>query len=402
MVITVLKSRLLSLFASRARLGIVLGAVVAVAAIGVPAAGAATADARPGGVTVSPAAAFPATMVGLHCWTASNCIAVGANFPQMATQLVAERWNGSHWTRSAIPKPAGADEVTISSVACPTRTECVAVGAGYPPPTSKAASPFPLVDYWNGSRWTAGRAVTVGSGADLAGVSCPTARNCYAVGEYTTKGGAFLPLTEHWNGSGWSRQAAPAPSGTTFGQLNAVSCPTAKFCVAAGTDGNGELIERLSASGWSKATPKSAPSAMLFGVSCASASSCLAVGSSLTTFGGSVGQRWNGRTWSAFSTPVPRGAQNAGLQSVSCVSASRCLAVGDSTISKVYADAWNGSGWHLVGVPTTGGHIGAFGAVDCVTAANCVALAGTTQFVATTRPESAFWNGTRWKVVLTA
>ena len=402
MVITVLKSRLLSLFASRTRLGMVLGTVVAVAAIAVPAAGAAAADARPGGVTVTPAASFPATMVGLHCWTASNCIAVGANFPQMATQLVAERWNGSHWTRSAMPKPAGADEVTISSVACPTRTECVAVGAGYPPPTSKAASPFPLVDYWNGSRWTAGRAVTVGSGADLAGVSCPSARNCYAVGEYTTKGGEFLPLTEHWNGSGWSRQGAPVPSGTTFGQLNAVSCPTAKFCVAAGTDGNGELIERLSASGWSKATPKSAPSAMLFGVSCPSASSCFAVGSTLTTFGGSVGQRWNGRTWYAFSTPVPRGAQNTGLQSVSCVSANHCLAVGDYTTSKVYADAWNGSGWHLVGPTTTGGHIGAFGAVDCVTAANCVALAGTTQFVATTRSESAFWNGTRWKVVLTA
>lgn len=406
MVITVLKSRLLRVFASRTRFAMSLGAVVAVAAIGVPAAAGASATAvgaQPGGVTVSRAAPFPATMVGLHCWTASNCIAVGANFPQMATQLIAERWNGSHWTRSAMPKPAGADEVTIGSVACPTRTECVAVGAGYPPPTSKAASPFPLVDYWNGSRWTAGRAVTVGSGDLLEAVSCSSARNCYAVGNYTSKGGAeFLPLTEHWNGSGWSRQAAPVPSGTTFGELNAVSCPTAKFCVAAGTDGNGELIERLTASGWSKTTPKSAPSAMLFGVSCPSASSCVAVGSALTTFGGSVGQRWNGRTWSAFSTPVPRGASNAGLQSVSCVSANHCLAVGDYTTSKVYADTWNGSGWHLAAMTTTGGHLGALGAVDCVAAASCVVLAGTTQFVATTRSESAFWNGTRWKVVLTA
>ncbi len=425
MVITVLKSRLLRLFASRTRLAMALGTmalgtmalgtmalgtVVAGAAIGVPvAAGAAAAAtvAAPGAVTPSRAAPFPATVVGLHCWTAANCIAVGASTPQMATQLIAERWNGSHWTRSAMPKPAGADDVTIGSVACPTRTECVAVGAGYPPAKSKAASPFPLVAYWNGSRWTAGRAVTVGSGGGFAAVSCSSARNCYAVGNYTPKGtGEFLPLTEHWNGSSWSRQSAPVPSGTTFGELTAVSCPTAKFCAAAGTDGNGELIERLTASGWSKTTPRSAPSAMLFGVSCPSASSCLAVGSALTTFGGSVGERWNGLAWSAFTTPVPPGDSNAGLDAVSCVSASHCLAVGSyantAARSGVYADSWNGSGWHPVSMTTTGGRIGVLYAVDCLAANSCAALAGTTQFVATTRSESAFWNGTRWKVALTA
>lgn len=50
----------------------------------------------------------------------------------------------------------------------------------------------------------------------------------------------------------------------------------------------------------------------------------------------------------------------------------------------------------------TGGRIGAFSAVDCVAATSCAALAGTTQFAATSRSESAFWNGARWKVALTA
>lgn len=415
MVITVLKSLQLRLFASRTRLfashrpfAIALGVIVAGAAIAVPAAaGAASAAAgAPRAVTASPAASFPATVVAFHCWSMTNCMAVGANFPQMATQVIAERWNGTHWTRSALPKPSGAAMITISGVACPTRTECVAVGTGYPPATAKSGS-FPFADYWNGTRWTTGRAAAIGSDSGFAAVSCSSARNCYAVGNYTPKGtGKFLPLNEYWNGAAWSRRSAPVPAGTTFGELTAVSCPSAKFCVAVGTDGTGELIERLTASGWSKTTPRSASSAMLFGVSCPSASSCFAVGSGLTTSGGSVGQRWNGRSWSAFTTPVPRGDANAGLEAVSCASASHCLAVGSyqnsASHNGVYADSWNGSGWHQVSMTTVGGHIGDFGAVDCTGANSCAALGATTQFVATARSESAFWNGTRWKVALTA
>jgi hypothetical protein len=406
MVITVLTSRLLRLFASRTRLTMALGTVIAAAAIGVPvtAGAAATATgAQPGAVASSHAAPLPATVVAFHCWTVTNCMAVGANTPQMATQLVAERWNGARWARSAIPKPTGADVVTIGGVACPSRAECLAVGTGYPSASSKSGSSFPIADYWNGSRWTAGRVAAAGSGGGFAAVSCPAARSCYAVGDYTPKGSnAVVPLIEHWNGATWSKQNAPVPAGTTFAELAAVSCPSGKFCAAVGTDGSGDLIERLTASGWAKTTPRSAPSAMLYSVSCPSASNCFAVGSNLTTSGGSLVVRWNGKAWSPSTTPVPRHASYAGLQSVSCVSAARCLAVGDYVTNGVYAVSWNGSGWHLVSMTSTGGHIGDFYAVDCLAATNCAALAGTTQFAASTRSESAFWNGARWKVVRTA
>ena len=399
------KSRLLRLFSSRTRLPIALAAIAAGAAIAVPVAAgsAAAATSATSAAALSRAATLPATLVAFDCWTASNCMAVGANTPQMPTQLIAERWNGTHWTRTAMPKPAGTDDVTIDGVACPSQSECVAVGTGYPPPSAKSAVTFPIADYWNGSRWTAGRAAAAGSGGAFEAVSCSSARNCYAVGEYTPKGtNHFVPLIEHWNGTAWSKQNAPVPSGTTFGELTAVSCRSATVCVAVGTDGSGVLIERLTASGWSKTTPRSAPTASLYGVSCPSASSCFAVGSRLTTSGGSLVERWNGRTWSGSTTPVPHGAANAGLQSVSCVSATHCLAVGNYGTNGVYAVSWNGSGWHLVSMTTTGGHLGAVYAVSCLAATNCVALGGTTQFAASARSESAFWNGTRWKVVLTA
>ena len=113
-------------------------------------------------------------------------------------------------------------------------------------------------------------------------------------------------------------------------------------------------------------------------------------------------ERWSGGAWSASTTPIPRNASFAALQSVSCPSAARCLAVGDDGNPGVYADSWNGTGWHLVPMTTTGGRIGAFYAVSCLAATSCAAVAATTQFAASARSESAFWNGTRWKVVLTA
>jgi hypothetical protein len=361
---------------------------------------AATGAARPGAVAASRAAVFPAALGALACRTVTDCMAIGANTPQMANQMIAERWNGSHWSRTTMPKPAGVVDVFAGGIACPANRECVAVGGGYP---AAGSGPSALAGIWNGSRWTVARAAAPGSSSELAAVSCPTAASCYAVGNFTPQHSAASDaLIEHWNGKKWAQQTAPDPRGSSFDDLSDVSCPSATFCVAVGTDGAGELIERWNGRSWSAATPKSRSSAILSGVSCPSARSCFAVGSNLTASGGSVVERWNGATWSGSVTPVPRGASFPGLQSVSCVSATRCLAVGNDLNPGVYAAAWNGSGWHLAAVTATGGHLGDFDEVRCLSATSCVALAATTQFAASARSESAFWNGTRWKVVLTA
>jgi hypothetical protein len=351
MVSSVLTSRLLRIFASRARLAMALGAVVAAAAITAPAAAgtasAATGQAPTGAVASSRAVPLPAAVQALACRTLTNCMAIGANTPQMATQLIAERWNGSRWSRSAMPKPTGADEVAPGGIACPGNRECVAVGVGY---QAGGSGFFALAGSWNGARWTAARAAAPGSGS----------------------------------------------------LLTAVSCPSAKFCVAVGANDAGAVIERWNGHSWSATTPRASSSAILSGVSCPSATSCLAVGSNVTSSGGSLVERWNGSSWSGSVTPVPRGAMYPGLQSVSCASATRCLAVGDDVNPAAYAVSWNGRGWRLVSMATSGGRTGGFFAVTCLAATSCAALGATTQFAASPRSESAFWNGTRWKVVLTA
>jgi hypothetical protein len=385
---------------SRGRLAAALGVIVTAIAVAIPGTAIASTGAHPARSGHRAAAVTPAALTGLACRTLTHCIAVGADAPQMATQLVGERWDGRHWSRIAMPKPSGTGEVAPGEVACPAEHECVAVGAGYP---GTGSGYFAIAEYWNGSRWTAARAANPGSASLLTAVSCPSARNCYAVGQYTPQGSfGWAPLIEHWDGTAWFRQTAPVPPGTSYGSLSDVSCPSSRFCVAAGTDGAGELIERWHGGGWSASVPRSPKSAMLYGVSCVSAASCFAVGTDGTPSGGSLAERWNGQAWAGSDTPVPSGASYPWLQSVSCVSAARCLAVGDDLSAGVYADSWNGHGWHLVRVSAAGGHLGELDEVQCLAPASCVALAQTTQIAATQRSESAFWNGAAWKVRLTA
>src|ERR1019366_2474209 len=68
----------------------------------------------------------------------------------------------------------------------------------------------------------------------LNGVSCPSAKLCLAVGNYTTSGGQAQTLTEKWNGSSWSIVSSPNTSTTQANVLSGVGCPSASFCLAVG------------------------------------------------------------------------------------------------------------------------------------------------------------------------
>ena len=61
-------------------------------------------------------------------------------------------------------------------------------------------------------------------------------------------------------------------------------------------------------------------------------------------------ESWNGKSWTVVPSPNPTGA-NGGLAAVSCASASSCLAVGpavdqESTFGVVLR--WNGAAWTVV------------------------------------------------------
>jgi hypothetical protein len=347
----------------------------------------------------APAATYPAVLSGLACRTLSDCVAVGENAPTMPTQLAGNQWNGKHWSRVAMPKPAGSVNVSVGSVACPAARECVTVGQAYP----TSGNYYAIAAYWNGSRWTVGKAAAPGTSSELMAVSCVSRSSCFAVGQYTLKGGlSFTVLIEHWNGKGWTQLAAPVPHGTSYGSLNDVSCATKSFCVAVGSDGAGELIERWNGRTWTATTPPSSTSSgILWGVSCPATTSCYAVGGNVAGKGAVI-ERWNGKKWSYVTAPVPTGSVSPWLQSVSCVSAASCVAVGDELKPQVFADRWDGKSWKPVSMSASGGHLGDLLEVRCLAATSCVALGSVSSTSAAWRSESAFWNGKSWKVVLTA
>ena len=70
----------------------------------------------------------------------------------------------------------------------------------------------------------------------LNGVSCATASNCWAVGNYDTgnHNNDFLTLAEQWTGKSWSLQPVASPVGASYSQLSAVSCASTRFCMSVG------------------------------------------------------------------------------------------------------------------------------------------------------------------------
>jgi hypothetical protein len=119
-------------------------------------------------------------------------------------------------------------------------------------------------------------------GNSLAAVSCASAHFCVAVGAAAGKGVASQPLIETWNGTRWSIVPTPKPK---YGRLSGVACVSATDCTAAGNywptplKNTRDLVESWNGTRWSQSTvPDKGPLGGLFGVSCASAKFCTAVG----------------------------------------------------------------------------------------------------------------------------
>jgi hypothetical protein len=238
--------------------------------------------------------------------------------------------------------------------------------------------------------------------ATLSAVSCPSATECVAVGSYLDSSGKpdAGPLVEASNGSGWTVQSTPKVSG---GGLMGVSCPSASECVAVGTidraGSSAPLAELWNGASWSVLPGASGPGSQgtLEGVSCSSSTSCMAVGAGLMPSGASSdpAELWNGSTWTAEPLPAfsSRGTTLpvASLSGVSCVSSGVCDAVGyHSTYgdqgSEVVTAEWNGGAWSDREEAASIKTNGGLSALSCPAATECEA-AGT---------EVEGWNGSAW------
>jgi hypothetical protein len=329
--------------------------------------------------------AIPQTPQGqlfsISCAANDACEGVGQVVDaQGNTRALAERGNGSSWKAQSAPSIDG-PLTSLSAVSCSGPTSCIAVGS-YQGNTTGGM----LAERWDGSSWTV-QLLSNPSGATgfLNSVSCTTSRACTAVGfAFNNRTGRQLSLVEVWNGFGWRAQRTPTPSGAQGAELTGVSCTSPTACTAVGSyfgqDGLPlPMAQSRVKSNWQlEAVPVpagaivTAPSS----VSCSAADACTLVGTYLTNdqqFG--LADRWNGFAWAQQTVPAPAGRPFVDLAGVSCPSASACIAVGGAasqTSSGPLAEIWNGSGWQVQSTPPQPG--GFLGAVSCAAPRSCSAV----------------------------
>lgn len=309
---------------------------------------------------LSPAGGSYGNLGAIACTAKGSCTA-GGSYEATATKsrepmIVTE--SSGRWARGvAIRLPANSartdGSATIAAFACPSRSDCVAVG-NYTLPTNALHG---LITTGHARSWSTARAPVLPAGSAatgesyLTGVSCTRPGSCVAVGGYTTLASSGEAMAETESGGHWRRALTIRPpadaSGNPSAHLSAVSCPKAGDCVAVGGYTTKSLDEEVMAAveargKWGRALeirmPADAPAeplAELYSVSCPSGRTCMAVGSYFTTADRGLpltvaesGGRWRR---AIGLTGLPAGAekanQDATLNGVTC-SGSSCVAVG--------------------------------------------------------------------------
>jgi len=208
------------------------------------------------------------------CSSASQCWAVGLYYDGSSYQTLIEQWDGISWSVVASPITGG----NLYGVTCTSTSQCWAAGV-YGGGT--------LIERWDGISWTVVPSPNPSPlFNDLYSVTCALESQCWAVGDYfNIETDTFQTLIEQWDGASWSVVPSPNTSTAQPNFLNRVTCASASQCWAVGDydtfSTNQTLIEHWNGTSWS-IVPSPNPSTTLVdglaGVACASTSHCWAVG----------------------------------------------------------------------------------------------------------------------------
>ncbi len=350
----------------------------------------------------------------VSCPSAGNCAAGGFYLDGSGHRqaFVASERNGAGGRAIKVPGTATLNAggvAQVNSVSCPSAGNCAAGGNymdGFFHQQAFVASQR------NGA-W--GRAIEVpgtaalnaGVIAEVLSVSCASAGNCVAGGDYRNgfdRGQAFVASQR--NGA-WGRAievpGTAALNASGDARVFSVSCPSAGNCSAGGfyldassPTGRGQAFVVSERNGaWGKAvevpgtgTLNKGGDARVSSVSCASAGNCAAGGNYVDGSGhfqGFVVSQRNGAWGKAVEVPGT-GTLNAGgnavVNSVSCPSAGNCAAGGfyrdgSGHFQAFVASQRNGAWGRPIEVPRSGtlnmGGLARVSSVSCPSAGNCAA-----------------------------
>jgi hypothetical protein len=228
-------------------------------------------------------------LASVSCTSASVCLASGSGYDDGTTDGYVERWDGSDWSATSIPSPAGSTYAALSSLSCTSDTTCTGVGSYGDSPEDEQM----LAETWNGDTWSIEPTITPPDFGGLNGLSCTSTTTCMAVGNTAETGAGSISspvsqstLAQQLSGTTWSSVPSPNPSDNSLSRLNGVSCVATRACDAVGSgsaDGgiNADFAESWDGMRWTLHTTPSQPGgsgAELYGISCASSTACIGVG----------------------------------------------------------------------------------------------------------------------------
>jgi hypothetical protein len=278
------------------------------------------------------------------------CMGIGSYNNSAGQFNYAARWDWSAWKVVNPPNPSPTLSSGLDAVRCLSSNFCLTIGHWIDSATGKDALESLT---WNGKSWAMTKKMPVvpasaASGVRLWGLSCVSTTWCMAVGDYNVSASEQLLLSEVWNGKAWTMNLPPNPPGSSAHALVGVSCVSTKFCAAVGDSLSKKLAfvslgESWNGTSWTiHPTPKSKQTigSELFDVSCLSAKFCLSLGD--------LAAVWNGTAWVGKPFPVPAHTSLANAVSVSCLSPKDCTGAGGySTKAGTLTMVWNWNGKSL-------------------------------------------------------
>ena len=217
----------------------------------------------------------------------------------------------------------------------------------------------PTATWSNGSALAFGNGVTSSNNSwgQVYTMSCASAGDCVAAGEFNNSSGGYEAFVARLSGGVWG-QATPVVFGSgvqrssPFARLNSVSCASVGNCVAVGgftNSGNGyeAFVVAMSNGVWGQATlvafgglQASNPSRLTYlqSVSCPATGECVAVGQFKNASGNQYaleaftvtmsGGVWGSATPATYGSTAQNSVPDAIFYSVSCASTGNCVAAG--------------------------------------------------------------------------
>jgi hypothetical protein len=298
--------------------------------------------------------------------------------------LGTDAWAFHHFGQNAATKQYPDNYLT--AVACPSAAQCWAVGqtASAPGGNTLSEARNPLLKHETSGTWHTVAVATPGRRTALEGIACPGVADCWAVGGNPAGGQAVI---EHWTGGAW--QFAPSPT-VQGSQLDAVSCASVSACWATGgTQAHsgvaGDLLEQWNGTQW---TTVASVAGGLWPeqLSCPVTGFCLALG---VRNGAAAAATYSGGRWAPVPPPpAPAAAGSTGAvpSLFGCTGPAMCLAAFSG--AQLVTDVWDGRTW----APVTSSMLTYPVRLTCSSGNGCWLLGMTRKH----RPLALRWQGHDW------